>query len=142
MTVQFRLIMSLLGVSVLLVGCEGKREIGTVRNVNGTLYGSNGKPIPGHARITLTPTVHEEEGITGQPASATIDKTGKFDLKTEAGQGVPEGKYIVTVIPYGSTKERYAVKSMIPSKYGNDENPQLDVVVDGDKTNWDVKLSR
>ena len=86
------LIPSLLGVFLLIAGCQKPSNLPPQYPVSGTIS-LDGKPLGG-AGIMFLP-----RGDTrGNGAMAMTDPTGKYTLKTDhGGPGAPEGEYAVTI---------------------------------------------
>jgi len=118
-----------------------------------------GKPLAG-AVITFVPT-----GADGEAASAFTDSNGKYALTTwEAGDGARPGEYRVKVSKQEqqavdpskmvknlsieeeqktyveSKKPRPPAKSLIPSKYQDEQTSGLAHTVEKKPTTFDIKL--
>jgi uncharacterized protein YcfL len=150
-------VFTLVTVGIVVTGCSSSDRPPTYP-VTGTVT-SQGKPIAG-AAVTFVPT-----GTDGEAASALTDSEGKYALTTwEAGDGARPGQYRVKV----SKQEQVAVdpskmvknlsieeeqkiyventtpppppKSLIPSKYENDQTSGLTHTVEEKPTTFDIKI--
>ena len=150
-------ISTLMTVGIVLTGCSNSSQSPTYR-VTGTVT-SQGKPVAG-AAITFVPTGNE-----GEAASAITDSDGKYALTTwRAGDGARPGEYRVKVskqeqktvdpskmvknlsieeeqkIYVESKKPRPPAKSLIPSKFENEQTSGLIHKVEKKPTTFDIKI--
>src|SRR6476620_10521958 len=146
----------LVAAAIVLTGCPNSRpatyrETGTVT--------MQGKPVAG-AVITFVPT-----GEEGEAASAITDSEGKYALTTwKAGDGARPGEYRVKVskqeqrtvdpskmvknlsieeeqkIYVESKKPAPPAKSLIPSKFENEQTSGLIHKVEEKPTTFDIKI--
>jgi hypothetical protein len=118
-----------------------------------------GKPLAG-AAVTFVPT-----GTDGEAASALTDSEGKYTLTTwEAGDGARPGQYRVKVskqeqatvdpskmvqnlsieeeqkIYVENTTPPPPAKSLVPSKYENEQTSGLTHTVEEKPTTFDIKI--
>ena len=149
---------TLVTVGIVLTGCSNSDKPPTYA-VTGTVT-LRGQPLAG-AAVTFVPT-----GQDGEAASAITDADGKYELTTwDAGDGARPGQYRVKV----SKQEQTAVdsskmvqnlsyeeeqkiydpnnpkpapppKSLIPSKFENDETSGLTHTVADKPTTFDIKI--
>jgi len=144
-------------VGIVLTGCSNSDRPPTYP-VTGTVT-SQGQPVAG-AAITFVPT-----GTDGEAASAITDSEGKYSLTTwEAGDGARSGQYRVKVskqqqvtvdpskmVKNLSIEEEQKIyventnpppppKSLIPSKYENDQTSGLTHTVEKKPTTFDIKI--
>ena len=144
-------------VGIVLTGCSNSSRPPTYP-VTGTVT-SQGKPVAG-AAITFVPTGNE-----GEAASAITDSEGKYALTTwRAGDGARPGEYRVKVskqeqttvdsskmvrnlsieeeqkIYVESKKPRPPAKSLIPSKYQDDQTSGITHTVPKKSSVLDIKL--
>ena len=144
-------------VGIVLTGCSNSSRLPTYP-VTGTVT-LQGKPVAG-AAITFVPT-----GSEGEAASAITDSEGKYALTTwRAGDGARPGEYRVKVskqeqttvdsskmvrnlsieeeqkIYVESKKPRPPAKSLIPSKYQDDQTSGLIHKVEQKPTTFDIKI--
>jgi len=147
----------LVTVGIVLAGCSNSSKPPTYP-VTGTVTW-RGKPLAG-AVITFVPTAAD-----GEAASAISDSEGKYALTTwEAGDGARPGQYRVklskqdraTVDPSKMVKnltieEEQKIyvenkkppppaKSLIPSKYQDDQTSGLVHTVENKPTTFDIKM--
>ena len=147
----------LVTVGIVLTGCSNSSRPKTYP-VTGTVT-SQGKPVAG-AAITFVPT-----GEEGEAASAITDSEGKYALTTwRAGDGARPGQYRVKVskqeqktvdpskmvknlsieeeqkIYVESKKPAPPAKSLIPSKYQDDQTSGLIHKVEKKPTTFDIKI--
>jgi Carboxypeptidase regulatory-like domain len=147
----------LVTVGIVLTGCSNSSRPPTYP-VTGTVT-SQGKPVAG-AAITFVPTGNE-----GEAASAITDSEGKYALTTwQAGDGARPGQYRVKVskqeqktvdpskmvknlsieeeqkIYVENTNPAPPPKSLIPSKYENDQTSGLTHTVEEKPTKFDIKI--
>ena len=147
----------LVTVGIVLTGCSNSAQPPTYR-VTGTVI-MQGKPVAG-AVITFVPTSNE-----GEAASAITDPDGKYALTTwRAGDGARPGEYRVKVskqeqtavdpskmvknlsieeeqkIYVESKKPPPPAKSLIPSKYQDDQTSGLVHKVEKKPTTFDIKI--
>ena len=152
-----KLIISVLVSLLALPGCSSSSRPATYR-VTGTVT-MQGKPLAG-AFVTFVPTSNE-----GEAASAITDSEGKYALTTwQAGDGARPGEYRVKVskqeqktvdpskmvknlsieeeqkIYVESKKPRPPTKSLIPSKYQDDQTSGLIHKVEKKPTTFDIKI--
>ena len=148
---------TLVTVGIVLTGCSNSSRPSTYP-VTGTVT-SQGKPVAG-AAITFVPTGNE-----GEAASAITDSNGKYALTTwKAGDGARPGEYRVKVtkqeqqavdpskmvknlsieeeqkIYVESKKPNPPAKSLIPSKYQDDQTSGLTHTVEKKPTTFDIKI--
>src|SRR5436189_4588890 len=144
-------------VGIVLTGCSNSSRPPTYP-VTGTVT-MQGKPVAG-AVITFVPTSNE-----GEAASAITDSEGKYALTTwRAGDGARPGEYRVKVskqeqtavdpskmvrnlsieeeqkIYVESKKPRPPAKSLIPSKYQDDQTSGITHTVPKKSSVLDIKL--
>ena len=147
----------LVTVGIVLTGCSSSSRPRTYP-VTGTVT-SQGKPLAG-AAITFVPT-----GSEGEAASAITNSNGKYGLTTwRAGDGARPGEYRVKIskqeqqtvdsskmvknlsieeeqkIYVESKKPRPPTKSLIPSKYQDDQTSGLVHTVEKKPTTFDIKI--
>ena len=147
----------LVTVGIVLTGCSNSSRARTYP-VTGTVT-LQGKPVAG-AAITFVPTGNE-----GEAASAITDSNGKYALTTwRAGDGARPGEYRVKIskqeqqtvdpskmvknlsieeeqkIYVESKKPRPPTKSLIPSKYQDDQTSGLVHKVEKKPTTFDIKI--
>ena len=147
---------TLVAVGIVLSGCSNSSKPPTYP-VTGTVT-MQGKPVAG-AAITFVPTTE------GEAASAITDSEGKYALTTwAAGDGARPGEYRVKVskqeqqavdpsklVQNLSTEEEQKIyvenkkpappaKSLIPSKFENEETSGLVHKVEEKPTTFDIKL--
>ena len=147
----------LVTVGIVLTGCSNSSRARTYP-VTGTVT-SQGKPVAG-AAITFVPTGNE-----GEAASAITDSDGKYALTTwRAGDGARPGEYRVKVskqeqttvdpskmvknlsieeeqkIYVESKKPAPPAKSLIPSKFENEQTSGLIHKVEQKPTTFDIKI--
>jgi len=148
---------TLVTVGIFLTGCSSSSKPPTFP-VTGTVTWQ-GKPLAG-AVITFVPT-----GKEGEAASAITDSEGKYALTTwEAGDGARPGQYRVKVskqeqktvdpskmvqnltieeeqkIYVENKKPPPPTKSLIPSKYQDDQTSGLVHTVENKPTTFDIKM--
>ena len=148
---------TLVTVAIVLTGCSNSSRPPTYP-VTGTVT-SQGKPLAG-AAITFVPT-----GDEGEAASAITDSNGKYALTTwQAGDGARPGQYRVKVskqeekpvdpskmvknlsieeeqkIYVENKKPPPPAKSLVPSKYQDDQTSGLVHKVEAKPTTFDIKI--
>jgi Carboxypeptidase regulatory-like domain len=148
---------TLVTVGIVLTGCSNSSRPPTYP-VTGTVT-LQGKPVAG-AAITFVPTGNE-----GEAASAITDSEGKYALTTwEAGDGARPGEYRVKVskqeqqtvdpskmvqnlsieeeqkIYVESKRPPPPAKSLIPSKFENEQTSGLIHQVEEKPTAFDIKI--
>jgi len=147
----------LVTVGIVVTGCSNSSRPPTYP-VTGTVT-LHGKPVAG-AVITFVPT-----GTDGEAASAITDSEGKYALTTwQAGDGARPGEYRVKVskqdqqtvdsskmvknlsieeeqkIYVENKKPPPPAKSLIPSKYQDDQTSGLIHKVEKKPTTFDIKI--
>jgi hypothetical protein len=109
--------------SALLVsalGC-GKKLVSTTGTV--TL---DGKPLEG-AEVQFM-----AESGAGEYAHGRSDNDGNFRLRTEKAEGVVPGKYRVTVVKFGPSKNVKGKQSILPKIYSSKDTTPFEVTVPHD----------
>ena len=143
------LIPSLLGVFLLIAGCQKPSNLPPQYPVSGTIS-LDGKPLGG-AGIMFLP-----RGDTrGNGAMAMTDPTGKYTLKTDhGGLGAPEGEYAVTIskvvnrdgTPYVPNPDvaEAGERETLPGTYSDSMKTILkaNVPKGGDTINFELKSKR
>jgi len=83
------------------------------------------------AQVVFRPAQESGEGQNPPMAYGTVDKEGKFSLRTDPhGEGAPAGNYVVLITWY-DTDPNDALKhvSKLPAKYADQLNPVLKATV-------------
>jgi len=83
------------------------------------------------AQVVFRPAQESGEGQNPPMAYGTVEKDGKFSLRTEPhGEGAPAGDYVV-LITWNDTDPNDPLKhvSKLPAKYADQLNPLIKVTV-------------
>jgi hypothetical protein len=130
--------------AVLLAGgCSYPNPYGSSTHaVSGKLVAPSGEVVKGGAEVVLTPK-STDTGIFGRDATGEVRSDGTFALKTAAGEDVPGGTYQVVVRPYGkASPAKSAAARLIPKRLWAEETSDLVVEVTGDRTGWELRLTK
>jgi hypothetical protein len=125
-----------------IVGCgEAKPERIAVHPAAGTIT-FKGQPMPG-AIVALHPKSALAESVP--TPRANVDKDGTFKLSTfDAGDGAPEGEYILTVQWYKPIKQGPDLVSgpnVVPPKYSSPQHSDKIIKIAAGQNNLDpIKL--
>jgi len=125
----------ILAAGLLLTGCgrSGPPRIATHRAAGSVTY--QGQPVPG-AFVALHP---KDQRLTSAPTpTATVQPDGTFTLTTyEAGDGVPDGDYVVTLQWRKTVKSGrdYALgPNLLPAKYARPDTSDIVVRIAAGQT--------
>ena len=122
-----------------IVGCHDE-----LSSVSGTVT-LDGQPIAVGEHVNGVVSFLREDG-SGAPASAALDRSGYYTLKTGSRSGVEPGSYRVTVAVTKTTipddpNAMPIPKLITPAKYGNTLNSGLRAEVKPGSNTFDFALS-
>lgn len=122
-----------------IVGCSDG-----LATVSGTVT-LDGRPIAVGEHVNGVVTFLREDG-SGAPASAALDRSGRYTLATGSRMGVEPGSYRVTVavtetIFPDDPNAMPIPKLLTPRKYGDPQNSELRAEVKPGNNTFDFALS-
>jgi hypothetical protein len=127
-----------------LVGCgDGSPYSSSAYPVSGKVVGPYGEAIRG-AEVVLSPKARDGK-VYGMEGSGVVNNDGTFTIKTADGrEGLPGGYYLVVVRPYGAQKstDKQFASAHVPKKLWSEDTSDMTVEITGEKTNWELKLTR
>jgi hypothetical protein len=123
-----------------LSGCgDSSNTIPTVYPVKGQILLSDGKPLTS-GQVVLVST-------KGREFSGKVESDGRFSIKTGAGDGAPEGEYLVRLDAEAPTagvtwrSKKGAASLSFPAKYADETTSDLKVTVKPGENNLEpIKL--